>query len=306
MKPPKQQKHEQGTREFAAIAIISGTAPALDTPRMFDAFHIENTGSPLDRFIDNANELNKIYLNALPLGRVLGNLVLLGYISAVESYVRAIIRGLINIDEVARKAAEPNNVSFAAAVTYTPDLLPDALIEPFSLAGAENVTKTITNLTGIKLPLHMNRPLAEFRKLCQLRHCCTHRFGRLGTDNAITLGLATHKKLLGKPLSLDMDQLSSIAENLRNFVKSLNNAIFEAALSRTVSHTIQNKARGRTKAEEQELYGEEWRWNYVKDKKRFGKYYALFATRVDPLQSPPCLDVYRRFRKSHAKVLASN
>jgi hypothetical protein len=284
---------------FSAIAIISGAVSEIDTLSLFDSNHIERLISPLDQFLENANELNRIYLNAEPLGRILGNLVFLGYVSAVESYVRAVIRRLLNIDEVSRRRAEPETVSFGAAVAYSSTLLPDALIEPYSLADPDNVTNTVKKFTGITLPPSLKQISIEFRKLCQLRHCCTHRFGRLGTTNAIKLGLEAHRELLDKPLALDKADLDIVADSLRTFVKALNNALFEAILKRTVTHTVQQKILRRCGAEDHELYREEWCWDYRRDRRRFLRYYELFCTTLDTVPSPPSGEVYRRFRKEH-------
>ena len=60
------------------------------------------------------------------------------------------------------------------------------------------------------MPSDVDDILGHFSKVCQLRHCIVHRFGRLGSKNMIELGLTEHKNYLEKPLKLNFDQLNAI------------------------------------------------------------------------------------------------
>lgn len=62
--------------------------------------------------------------------------------------------------------------------------------------------------------------------VCQLRHCIVHRFGFLGSNNAITLGLATHKNYLEKPLVISFSHLNEMVQVCENTVKLINNFLF--------------------------------------------------------------------------------
>ncbi|MCV5062705.1 hypothetical protein OFM35_29945, partial [Escherichia coli] len=64
--------------------------------------------------------------------------------------------------------------------------------------------------------------LDRYESICQMRHCCVHRFGKLGVKNAIALGLEDHKSLIEKPVALNKDDLSQIADSLFSLVKSIN------------------------------------------------------------------------------------
>jgi hypothetical protein len=283
--------------DYSAITSISSASPKIDTAQLFDGAFVDAGSSPVDQFLSNANELNLIYIRANPLGRVLSSLVFLGYISAVESYVRALIRGLVNIDEIAQHMVEAKPVSFGAAVSHDRQLLPEALLEEYSFSSPDNIKNTLEKLTGVSLPSSFTKGNSEFRKLCQLRHCCTHRFGKLGTKNAIELGLASHKHILEKPVALSITDLNQIAESLRTYVKGLNNAAYAAVLQRSVDQTQQQKQLGRI-PDEKPTYSSSWHWDYRRDKSRFGAYYTLFATRVDSIVTPSQVEMYNRFRSA--------
>ena len=286
----------------------------LNTNTLFRGSAPSNEMSPLDQFIKNTDSINVIAASAstaaaeaaseaaaaganplvtaaaAPAFNVspeLGALILLGYMSAVESYLRAIVRGLIGIDDQVRSLVEPMNVSYAAAVHHSRHLLPEALTEGMSFAGGDNVKELLRKIVGIKknFPPTFDPILIEFSKICEIRHCCVHRFGRLGSKTALALGLEEHKASLEVPFTPTFQELQVIADLLRTFVKTVNNLIFETVITR-VNSTDRDAF----------LYPWKWTWNARTDQAQFKKYYALFATRYDTTPSPSQPDLYKAFR----------
>lgn len=299
MSPAKRpRKAVRTSADFSAITAVGSYSTSIDTAKLFDNVFTDTHNSPIDQFLTNTNTLNVIYLNATPLTPMLATLVFMGYVSAVESYIRALIRGLINIDEEAQRIVEAKMVSFGAAIHHSKQLLPEALMEGTSLANPASIKSTLENLVGIILPTAaLKKLLDEFNKLCHLRHCCIHRFGKLGTNNAIELGLSTHKDLLEKPIRLSKDDLDKIADTLRTFVKTVNNTTFRLILDRTVHQKKSNKLPD----DSSPMYSKIWTWDYRKDRSRFSGYYKLFVTHVDTIPSPPINEMYQRFRNARKK-----
>jgi hypothetical protein len=194
---------------------------------------------------------------------------------------------LINIDEQTQKAVEERLVTFGAAIYHKRELLPEALLEDVSFASKKNVKDALKDIADIKgnLPREVEKVLDDFEKICQMRHCCVHRFGKLGAKNAIKLGLTAHSAILEKPLKLSKTALEEVAANLRNLVKVMNNYIFYTVLDRTVPS-------GRSS-----VYLAEWAWDYRRDRQRFTQYYSLFKTEIDAMPSPPAREVYNSFRQ---------
>lgn len=219
----------------------------------------------------------------------MASVLLLGYMSAVESYVRAVIRGLINVDVTCRKSVEAHQISFAAAISHQIAILPEALLEEVSFASGENIKKSLGKYLGLALNNFngMEKHFEEFDKLCQLRHCSTHRFGKLGTKNWLALGLSDHKNLLEKPLSLTKNDVETAAIILRTFVKNLNNVIFDAVLARTVT--------GGKTSNQLQVTKVDWKWVYKTDKSKFEKYYRLFYSTEDASPSDAVGEVYKKF-----------
>lgn len=294
--------------DYSAIVKAGAITDTIDTQKLFDKTAKESTSSPLDQFIANSNTLNLLWVQKDNLSREFTSIVFLGYVSAVESYVRALIRSIIKVDTISLKNAENKTISFGAALHHSKQLMPEALMENASFISCENIVKAFKNLVDIDLILD-DTTTEEFDKICQLRHCCVHRFGKLGAKNAIALGLESHSSLFEKPLTLDKAALGQIALSLRTIIKTINNSVYRSVLDRTFPTTPVGKG------SEKYLPKALWSRDYDADRILFGKYYRLFSTKLE--KSPPPKEMYDRFisekeaallklAKSPKKVVAPN
>jgi hypothetical protein len=278
---------------YAAITSIPAPHTAIETATWFDGSHVEPSLSPIDQLIINTNELNLLIATSAAGGhsRQLGALILLGYVSAVESFFRALIRRLVNTDPGSTAAAAGRVVSFGAALHHSRDMLPEALIEMTSFAGANNVAEAFKSFTGVELPKLETNPtplhphMRDFQRICELRHCCVHRFGRLGFKNATELGLKAHGRLLEKPLALDGGALGEIAGALRSYAKAVNNTVFVKIMDRTCVH---------------DAHRLDWKWEWRRDRRVFQRYYEIFAATRDGVPPPPPKAVYDSLSAQHA------
>jgi hypothetical protein len=243
---------------------ISNYTPSakLDTQNLFDKNYCEPPGiSALKMFSQKTIPLNVLAEEERP---ELLNLLVLGYVSAVESYLREIIRKLVYYDSPSKKQCEDKSITYGAAITYKEKMLPEALLENISFASKEKIKESIKNFLGIILKPDEDRDLEnileDFSKVCQLRHCIVHRFGHLGSKNAIEFGLDQHEECLGKPVKLNFQTLQEIFLICNNIVKILNNFLFRKVLIRTVEGNHYN-----------------WSWNFETDKKEFKKYFEVFS-----------------------------
>lgn len=254
----------------------------------FDTSYVEQDESPIDLFLLNANSINVIFAGESELTPEKANLIVLGYMSAVESYFRTITRRLIITDEISRRYAGPQTISYAAAMYHNSNTMPEALLESRSFASEKHIKEVVKDLLGIQggMPRYLIESLAEFNKICQLRHCIIHRFGKLGSNNAISLGILDFSNEVEMPIALNISQVESIAGVLRSFVKNTNNYLYNSVLKRTLNNT----------SDQRQLYSDEWTWDYRRDKSRFINYYKIFSSEQ---LSPPSNDVfgcYGRFR----------
>lgn len=269
----------------------------LNTADWFDRTHANAPQSPIDEFRANLVEINMLYLRAEQRGEytpILGSLVYLGMVSAAEGYFRSLLRRLIIVDPACQHNASSRTVSYGAALHHESDLLPEALLEGMSLASTKNVAgelKALCNISQMSkegsVPSALAQLFQNFEAICQVRHCGIHRFGKLGSQQALRLGIDLHKPLLEKPLKLTVQHLQDIAEALEALVRAVNSYCFADILKRT--HTAGPTGR------DKKLYQEAWQLDWAEDRKRFTGYYDVFASLGGSQPSAPAEDLYKEF-----------
>lgn len=274
------------SHDYSAISVIgSFVNPLTSTSNLFDTAHSESGLSPIDCYIQNCKQLNLIWVPEPTISAELGRILLLGYVSAVESFFRSVFRLIINIDPKAKSFCHKHNITYGAALFQEKEMLAEALLEGYSFSGERDIKKAFTNFLDMQqLEKNISALLNEYEKICQIRHCCVHRFGKLGTHNGIALGLNEHSNVLEKPLKLDKGSLENIASWLMSFIKAINNYLFKIMLERSVNKN--------------NTHAVSWKWKYSRDKAKFNKLYKCFATTFDSIPSPSIEDMYNRFKLS--------
>jgi hypothetical protein len=267
--------------------------PSIDTTQLFK--HTDEVWSPIDKFIANTNAINVILARATAdraPSPELCSIVVLGYLSAVETYFRTLLSRLAHIDDLTMEALGQKQLLFSVAMKRPRESLAEALYED-SFASVKELKARLSEIGLSKLPPEIDAALGTYEAICHVRHCCVHRFGYLGNKNANDLGMSKHHHLIGGLFSASTDDLANIADALQVFVKTCNNHIFKFVTDRTV--TAQNDL-----ADDFE-WAWRWAWNYTSDKKRFKPYYNLFALVVGRPASVAMKDAYKQFKVSNAK-----
>lgn len=279
---------EGSIKEFNQLCHTPSLTFSFETHTKFDSAEEFKTLSPIDLFIENTKELHKV--RADEYSPVLGNLLLLGYVSASESYIRALIRNLVNNDSYIHTLISEKNVSYAAALHHKKELLPEALLEDFSLASPHNVFDTLKEIIGMKgpRPSEMVRCSLEFKKVCELRHCCVHRFGKLGSKNAVRLGLTENVENIERTIVLNESDIDQIAFIVDNFIRTLNNTIFKFIMLRSATNKNNDK-------NGEKFYAIDWTWEFEKDIDRYRKYYDIFSSQKDLAEKITLEESYNAF-----------
>lgn len=277
---------------YASIVVVRAPKTQLDTTKFFDDAHVETNASPVDQFLENSLSLKRHWAMLDPEDEVppeLSRLFLLGYVSAVEGYMRSLICELVHCDIFTKNRCESLLLSYGAALHHKRASLPDALLEETSFSSNKAIPQALTKFVGMdKLSAGTTALLSEYDQICQLRHCCTHRFGKLGVKNATALGLSTHSRFLEKPVLLKKDAMADIADLTFTLVKSINNDVFGFVMKRS--------------AGTRDVPSIGWTWHKARDKARFKTYYGIFCSLKDATPSPLADDVYELFRRSYRRV----
>ncbi|WP_413739832.1 hypothetical protein ACL2XQ_25460 [Sodalis sp. RH14] len=238
-------------------------APHINTIDFFDKNYIEPNISAIDIF----NQKKDLHIKLLGKPqdtdewRLLANLIMLGFVSIVESYCRCVIRRMLSIDHQARIYSYKNTVTYAAALYHKKDILPEALLEDASFTSVSNIIDTFKKFTGLGLnrqqPLTLGSALDKYEDICQLRHCIVHKSGLFGTNNALKLGFDAHHDFLEKPIIISYDAIQAIASSCDNVVKELNDELFSLILHRSIKYYS-------------------WTGDFRTDRKFFAPYFNLF------------------------------
>lgn len=224
--------------------------------------------SPIDLYWENIQLMNKL-INDISRNQVLGLLILLGSVSAVESYFRTLFCNIITIDKNSEKKCLQHTLAYGAVISSikhskTKEDIAEALLEGYSFANKKNIVEALKNFIGIQghLPDELSLTLDAFEKVCHLRHCAVHRFGILGTNNAISLDFDTHSIEIGNSLLIGENEIDKIVGICTNLVKVINNFLFDFLIKRILkTKTII------------------WKWDFRSDKKLFIRYHQLFYSK---------------------------
>ncbi|CAN5732505.1 hypothetical protein BH11PSE13_BH11PSE13_40570 [soil metagenome] len=194
--------------DYSAITSIGAPGnPCARTVELFDCAYVEQSTSAIDIYIENCKEINILWAGRVEISPEFGRLLLLGYVSAIESFFRTVLRSIINTDAKARADSHSLLIPFGAVLYHDSSTIAEALLEGYSFSGEKDIKAALVKFLGVSNVSESLKPLfSEYEKICQLRHCCVHRFGKLGTQNGIALGgLEWHSEALEKPLCLTLD-----------------------------------------------------------------------------------------------------
>jgi hypothetical protein len=260
--------------------------PKFTTADLFDVDRVESIESPIDQFSIRLRAINKLSPGPSAFDPLQAQLVLLGVVAAVESYFRTLLRRLITLDPACQECTEEQAVTYGAAMHLSKPMMPEAMLERVTFVSEKSLVDAIKEFVGVKgnLPPELIATIKDYARVCHLRHCAVHRFGKLGVRNAIFFGLKEHRPSLEKPLVLNYAALQNAIAIATGVVKTTNNFLFNEVLSR--------------------LSGPTWSGTFRKDKRLFLRYYELFADTVSSTKASPPRSVYDLFQNQRTKFAA--
>jgi hypothetical protein len=300
----------------------------MDVTRVIDLAYSEGKHSSIDKFFQKNSDLNKLLIdsnqvknelkhlfetkqlknasyqklikyidNPLNISPVLANLIVLGHISSVESYFRELFRKIIIIDVIAQRSCREKMVSYGAALVHKRDALPDAILESVTFSGSYNISESLKEYLGIKgsLPSGLSSALQEYSKVCHLRHCIVHRFGKIGVNNAIKLDWDTHKLHVEKPIKIDFSGLQDVSQICSNIVKETNNFVWQMVMMRQISDYDGNTFKKKLNTE--------WHWKWGADRVKFKKYFDIFYSTFDPPSITDVRQAYNVYKLKYHSLL---
>jgi len=214
------------------------------------------------------------------------NLILLGYISSVEAYFRQLIRNLVNLDQYVKQNCELQPINYGTTYYQTCDMFPESLMDGTTFIKSDNIKNECNKLLGVSIQVTKKSSLEvafkDFDSICQLRHCIVHRFGKIGVNNIIKLGIHKEdfKDCIEKPITMNFNAIQKASKITVNIVRELNQTIWTHVMKR-----LQNSE------------PPTWTWDLRSDKSQFRKYLNVFyESSLGPVEQN-MKSIYDEYRK---------
>ena len=200
--------------------------------------------SPFDQF--NASHVSLIQLTAVVAAaelsddaiEMLGGQILLGYVSAVEQFLRSTISQMMMVCPLLRRENHDQMVRFGAIDYYSRDQLGFALSEGVSFSEGATIRKQLDARIGVRVETgsSLENSINEFELLCQVRHSLIHSRGNLNSRNASQLlPLSTQGHHV---IQTDIDSLQSAASVATNLVRDVQLELFRSTIWRWVLKSV--------------------------------------------------------------------
>ncbi|PGT77450.1 hypothetical protein [Priestia megaterium] len=189
--------------------------------------------SPIDNFYQICTEYVKLtkpeIIDQYP---DITRLLIMGYVSAVEEYLRNVFCYVINICPQARDKASEKMIKFGSVDYYDLTKIAEGLFDASSFASGKEIKSKTRELLDINIKENSSLDVAmkEFNTICHLRHCAIHSGGILNGHNAKELGLSRdYVKNVLRPNLVDVQEALLACYS---FVRAFNQHVFEQTLER--------------------------------------------------------------------------
>jgi hypothetical protein len=229
----------------------------------------EDSQSPIDDFYSYLRSIITIGTReALELHPSLGKVLLLGIVSGTEYYFRAMLSKLIRACPLTRAHSAPQMLTFGATEYYSRSEIGFALLEGHSFSSKSELVKQTERVTAFrwKDSSSISSAVAEFDRLCHLRHAAVHARGDIGARNIQELKLDNISGRIA--VKIDFDGFQQAAAVCQNVVRAYNAFLYTESLRRWIDRGL--------------LSGQ---WN--RDRTKFSAMFRLFHSSTD--NDPACL-----------------
>lgn len=168
--------------------------------------------SPIDMFYVTLQDLLRICTpESLDEHRPLGPLVVVGLVSATESYFRDLFARILRLCPVSQSKSADQTIHLGSMIWHRTGYVERGAFEHLSFAGAENVIKTSQKFLDYKIQPKgtVSGALTEFDKVCEIRHGIVHSSSILAGKNAVKLNLSSTNKSLS--ITVDYEKVQECA-----------------------------------------------------------------------------------------------
>lgn len=158
-------------------------------------------------------------------------LLVLGLVSSSENYFRQLLCELLSACPLCHEKCSKLEIKYSSASYFSNAEISQSLTDSSVFSSAENITEETKRLTGFNLndSGSVKAALAEYHKVCILRHASVHSYGILGGKNISDLGIDAREKMV---VALTWDSFQEISDVCQNLVRAYNNFLWRAVVTR--------------------------------------------------------------------------
>jgi hypothetical protein len=200
----------------------------------FIKVHPAPTESAIDKFYSASNAiLTKCSPNFIAdNGNEISGLMLIGLISATENYFRDVLGYILSVCPSSQAHSAEQKIQLGSLLWGPNSLHSRSAFEFLAFSNSKNISDTFKNFTNhtVKQNGAWKACLAEFDKLCELRHAIVHSGYLIAGKNALKLGLNKNKNCLSVEISYPNLQEAGLV--CTALVQSANNELFEMMVDR--------------------------------------------------------------------------
>lgn len=191
-----------------------------------------DAGSPIDVYLRRVRETlaygNPAALNG---NQFLGRLLALGIVAAAESYFREVLAGSMMLCPMAKSNASAKTVNLGSLLWHGHGSFSRSAFDNSSFSSSDGLRKATLDYVSYKMTdSAFATPLAEFEKVCNIRHSIVHADGILPGKNAVQLDIPPQKGPV--KLVIGYNELQDIASIVTTLVATYNRELFSMMCQR--------------------------------------------------------------------------
>lgn len=223
---------------------------------------VTSNNSPIDEFYLEVRNILSMSSPSMSSTDWKGCMYMIGIISNTENYFRTILGKMINICPISQKKAATNNINLGSVIWHPNEYIERGAFEHISFSESSKIIEITRKYIGVDLNQSNLTPiLAEFNKVCELRHGIVHSSRVLAGKNALFLDLPSSEN--EQYITIGYGELQNIASICTTLVVSYNQNLFEKMIHRWATN---------------------WRkpnWNSEIENREIKKIWDIFYSKID-------------------------
>lgn len=206
--------------------LVTEQPPSASLGDISDMFEPVVLKSPIDEYHGRITEILRFGSpNTLDTYPLLGRLLALNVVSATEAFFRSLLSAGMELCPISQSVAAEKTINLGGMLWHGRIGFSRSAFDHLSFSSADDLKKASSTYVHFALPnATFQTPLAEYDRVCHLRHGIVHNDGVLPGRNAVKLNIRRMRGLVR--LVVDYRRLQEIAAVTTTLVATYNRELF--------------------------------------------------------------------------------